>query len=69
MVEEQALNGADMQAALEAVGQRGVGGTSYVSALTAAMGLIIANPTMRSHVVLLSDGRPADTKAKNESWG
>lgn len=61
-VEGQALTAVDMQGALEAVGRRGAGGTSYMSALEAATGLITAQPTMQSHVVLLSDGRPADTK-------
>jgi len=62
VIEGEVLNAVAMQAALEGVGQRGFGGTSYIAALQAAVELIGAQPTMRSHVVLLSDGRPADTK-------
>merc|ERR1719253_2158969 len=62
VIEGQALNAKDMQAALERVGRRGTGGTSFLSALTAAIELITGTPGMTSHIVLLSDGRPADTK-------
>jgi len=62
VLEGQALSAAQMQAALEGVVQRGMGGTSYVAALQVATELITSQPAMKSHVVFLSDGRPADTK-------
>jgi len=58
----QAVSAIGMQDLLEGVPNRGSGGTSYSSALTAAMETISALPGTASHVVLLSDGRPADTK-------
>jgi Mg-chelatase subunit ChlD len=62
VVEGEVLNATDMHAVLETVGARGTGGTSYMSALQVASEIIARQPMMPSHVVLLSDGRPADTK-------
>lgn len=41
---------------------RAMRGTSYATALEAAMELFKLQPSMPSHVLLLSDGRPADPK-------
>lgn len=57
---------AGVEAALEAVTLRGSGGTHYRPALSAAARLLAARPDLPGHVVVLSDGRPADTKAALE---
>lgn len=58
----RAANSTGAREALDGIGRRGVGGTSFLSALQAATELLDAAPGMQSHVVILSDGRPADTK-------
>lgn len=63
VVEGRLMSAHDTQAALETLGRRGAGGTSYLAALRTAVDAIAEQPSMRRHVVLLSDGRPADTKA------
>jgi uncharacterized protein YegL len=59
----EAMAVAETHEALRNIGMRGMGGTSFLAALTAVANLVVSQPTLQSHVVVLSDGRPADTKA------
>mmetsp|Transcript_39647 Transcript_39647/g.71118 ORF Transcript_39647/g.71118 Transcript_39647/m.71118 type:complete len:691 (-) Transcript_39647:19-2091(-) len=54
------------RAAFESLASHGRGGTSYKAALHAAHKLMSLRPEMKSHIVILSDGRPADAKAALE---
>mmetsp|Transcript_152835 Transcript_152835/g.265600 ORF Transcript_152835/g.265600 Transcript_152835/m.265600 type:complete len:711 (-) Transcript_152835:100-2232(-) len=57
---------ADAQTALGCLTCRGSGGTSYRAALSAAVEFMHLRPSSSNHIVMLSDGRPADTKAALE---
>lgn len=58
----EAVDAAAAQEALQQLPVRGANGTSYRAALGAATRLLALFPTVCRHVVMLSDGRPADTK-------
>ncbi|CAK0821785.1 unnamed protein product [Prorocentrum cordatum] len=58
----EAVDADGLKLALGAVAIRGVGGTFYAEGLRAAARLLALRPGAPAHVVVLSDGRPADTK-------
>lgn len=62
-IEGEVMDITSIQEVLGGLRVRGMGGTSFLAALTTASRLIHNQATMRTHMVLLSDGRPADTKA------
>lgn len=58
----EAVDAEGVSLALGAAAIRGVGGTFYAEGFRAAARLLALRPGAQAHVVVLSDGRPADTK-------